>query len=152
MAINYFKRWRVVFQSLHNLNAFSLSWNNWGYRFLELLSCVTVILLGILCSGFISQFIFLYTCPENKTLSRAFLHIVSSIQQWWFSHDDLLTETSQPRSHFVIWESNWGCRKIKENTKQNKKSRKIITSWIITRMKLKSIIVLVKRNWPQGKR
>ena len=30
IAINVFKRWRVVFESLHNLLAFPVPRNNWG--------------------------------------------------------------------------------------------------------------------------
>ena len=61
IAINYFKRWRVAFQSLQNLAAFSAPWNNWGYFFLAT-DCPQVSQsFGpcILSSGFINQFNFL---------------------------------------------------------------------------------------------
>ena len=48
IVINFFKRWRVVFQGLHNLAALSVSRNNIGLvnfnsRFLDLPSGVTAI-------------------------------------------------------------------------------------------------------------
>ena len=78
-----------------------LGLGNFKSRYLEMSLGVTVILLGILSHGFIKQFIFLQTCPENKSLigiiaSYVFFHSVIVILLMTSS-----LQTLRPRNLFV---------------------------------------------------
>ena len=97
-------------------------------------------------------------CPHKSIYFPLNLSIIAS---YVFVHSAivifLLTsslEASQPRNLLVIRRLSKeltmidAVQKLKKNTKQNK-VKLAGTSWVIIRIKLKRVIVLVERNWPQ---